>query len=204
MEAALLDPHAIVFFATDGIVSTRPLIGLARVKKAGDAVDWATGNTARRTAASSSCRASTHTAKSPTDETGARTIKPVTKIRGGDAKKYAAKVKANQWLIENVLAAWRKPFDPQKPDTFPRIVAALSEVHHSRKRAGLARIVGSWRGGGRREPGEPGAGTREINVHSVGNKRELIPDESCWPDYVSVPGREARRCHRAHPNASRA
>ena len=28
-EAALLDPHAIVFFATDGIVSTRPLIGLA-------------------------------------------------------------------------------------------------------------------------------------------------------------------------------
>ena len=54
---------------------------------------------------------------------GQRTIKPVTKIRGGDAKKYAAKVKASQWLIENVLAAWRKPFDPQKPDTFPRIVA---------------------------------------------------------------------------------
>jgi hypothetical protein len=41
------------------------------------------------------------------DETGARTIKPVTKIRGGDAKKYAARVKANQWLIENVPAAWR-------------------------------------------------------------------------------------------------
>ena len=32
-------------------------------------------------------------------------------------------------------------------------------------------------------------------MHSVGNKRELIPDETCWPDYVSVPGREARRCH---------
>jgi hypothetical protein len=31
-------------------------------------------------------------------------------------------------------------------------------------------------------------GTREINVHSVGNKRELIPDEVCWPDYVTVPG----------------
>src|SRR5208282_6287797 len=50
--------------------------------------------------------------------------------------------------------------------------------------------VGSWRGDGRRN-----AGTREINVHSVGNKRELIPDESCWPDYVSIPGRAARRCN---------
>ena len=61
------------------------------------------------------------------DETGARTIKPVTKIRGGDAKKYAAKVNANQWLIENVLAAWRKPFDPRKPETFPRIVAGYQK-----------------------------------------------------------------------------
>ena len=32
-------------------------------------------------------------------------------------------------------------------------------------------------------------------MHSVGNKRELIPDEVCWPDYVSIPGREARRCN---------
>ncbi len=32
-------------------------------------------------------------------------------------------------------------------------------------------------------------------MHSVGNKRELIPDESCWPDYVSIPGRAARRCN---------
>ena len=39
IEAALLDPHAIVFFATDGIVSTRPLEGLARVRKQGDVVD---------------------------------------------------------------------------------------------------------------------------------------------------------------------
>jgi hypothetical protein len=32
-------------------------------------------------------------------------------------------------------------------------------------------------------------------VHGVGNKRELIPDESCWPDYVSIPERHARRCN---------
>jgi hypothetical protein len=39
IEAALIDPHAIVFFATDGIVSTSPLNGLARVRKHGDVVD---------------------------------------------------------------------------------------------------------------------------------------------------------------------
>jgi hypothetical protein len=42
---------------------------------------------------------------------------------------------------------------------------------------------------------EAGAGTRDVNVHSVCNKRELIPEENCWPDYVLMPGREARRCH---------
>ena len=128
------------------------------------------------------------------DKTGARTIKPVTKIRGGDARKYGAKLKANQWLIENVLAAWRTPFDPHKPEQFPRIVAPYQKyitagnALASRHRWKLA---GRWTA----RPGEAGAGTRDINVHSVGNKRELIPDEVCWPDYVSVPGHEARRCH---------
>ena len=81
-----------------------------------------------------------------------------------------------------------------KPEQFPRIVAPYQKyitagnALASRHRWKLA---GRWT----RKPGEPGAGKREINVHSVGNKRELIPDEVCWPDYVSVPGREARRCH---------
>jgi hypothetical protein len=118
----------------------------------------------------------------------------VTKIRGGDAKKYGAKLKANQWLIENVLTAWRTPFDPHKQEQFPRIVAPYQKyitagnALASRHRWKLA---GRWTA----RPGDPGAGTREINVHSVGNKRELIPDEVCWPDHVSVPGREARRCN---------
>jgi hypothetical protein len=114
------------------------------------------------------------------DETGARTIKPVTKVRGGDARKYAAKVKANQWLIENVLAASRACFDPHQPEQFARIVApyqkyiTIGNALASRHRWKLAR---RWT----RRPGEAGAGTRKINVHSVGNKRDLIPDESCWP-----------------------
>ena len=126
-------------------------------------------------------------------EKGVRTIKPVTKIRGGDAKKYSAKVKANQWLIENVLAAWRKPFDPRKPEQFPRIVAGYQKyitVGNALASRAWWKLAGRWTA----RPGEPGAGKREIFVHSVGNKRELVPDECCWPDYVSIPGREANRC----------
>ena len=128
------------------------------------------------------------------DDTGARTIKPLTKIRGGDAKKYAAKVRANQWLVENVLAAWRACFDPHKPEQFPRIVAPYQKyitVGNALAARHRWKLAGCWTA----RPGEPQAGTRDINVHSVGNKRELIPDETCWPDYVSVHGHEARRCH---------
>jgi hypothetical protein len=194
IEAALLDPHAIVFFATDGIVSTRPLEGLARVRKQGDVVDLGDWEYCEADSGLFVMPGVYTYGKVDYDKTGARTIKPVTKIRGGDARKYGAKLKANQWLIENVLAAWRTPFDPHKPEQFPRIVApyqkyiTIGNALASRHRWKLA---GRWTA----RPREPGAGTREINVHSVGNKRELIPDEVCWPDYVSVPRREARRCH---------
>ena len=194
IEAALIDPHAIVFFATDGIVSTRPLSGLAGVRKQGDVADLGDWEYFEADSGLFVMPGVYTYGKVVYDETGARTIKPVTKIRGGDAKKYGAKLKANQWLIENVLVAWRTPFDPQKPETFPRIVAPYQKyitagnALASRHRWKLA---GRWTA----RPREPGAGTREINVHSVGNKRELIPDEVCWPDYVSVPGHEARRCN---------
>ena len=195
IEAALLDPHAIVFFATDGIVSTRPLKGLARVREKGDVVDLGDWEYCEADSGLFVMPGVYTYGKVEYDKTGARSIKPVTKIRGGDAKKYATKAKANQWLIENVLAAWRTPFDPCKPEQFPRIVAPYQKyitagnALASRHRWKLA---GRWTA----KPGETGAGTREINVHSVGNKRELIPDEACWPDYVSVPGHEARRCNR--------
>ena len=194
LEAALLDPHAIVFFATDGIVSTRPLSGLARVKKAGDIVDLGDWEYSEADGGLFVLPGVYTYGKIVIDEkTGERTIKPVTKIRGGDAKKYAAKVKANQWLVENVLAAWRKPFDPRKPDTFPRIVAPYQKyitVGNALASRARWKLAGRWTA----RPGEPDAATRDINVHGVGNKRELIPDEVCWPDYVSTPDWEARRC----------
>jgi hypothetical protein len=194
IEAALIDPHAICFFATDGVLSTRPLTGLARVRKQGDVVDLGDWEYCEADSGLFVMPGVYTYGKIVYDETGARTIKPVTKIRGGDARKYGAKLKANQWLVENVLAAWRTPFDPHKPELFPRIVAPYQKyitagnALASRHRWKLA---GRWTA----RPGEPGAGTREINVHSVGNKRELIPDEVCWLDYVSVPRREALRCN---------
>ena len=194
IEAALIDPHAIVFFATDGIVSTRPLDGLARVRKHGDVVDLGDWEYCEAYSGLFVMPGVYTYGKVVFDENGERTIKPVTKIRGGDAKKYGAKLKANQWLVENVLAAWRSPFDPHQPERFPRIVAPYQKyvtagnALASRHRWKLA---GRWTA----RPGEAGTGTRDINVHSVGNKRELIPDETCWPDYVSVPGREARHCN---------
>jgi hypothetical protein len=183
-----------VFFATDGIISTRPLTGLTRVKKTGEVVDLGDWEYCEADSGLFVLPGVYTYGKIEYDTTGARTIRPVTKLRGGDPKKYDATVKANRWLIENVLAAWRTPFDPQKPDQFPRIVAPYKKyITIGSALASLSRwpLAGRWTA----PPGEPGAGTREINLHSVGNKRELIPDECCWPDYVSIPGREARRCN---------
>jgi len=194
LEAALLDPHAIIFFATDGIVSTKPLTGLARVKKAGEVVDLGDWEYCEADSGLFVLPGVYTYGKIEYDKTGARTIKPVMKLRGGDPKKYDATVKANQWLIENVLAAWRTPFDPRgSKEQFPRIVAPYKKyitVGNALASPQRWKLAGRWSA----RPGEQGAGTREINVHTVGNKRELIPDESCWPDFVSIPGREARRC----------
>jgi DNA polymerase elongation subunit (family B) len=173
LEAALLDTDAIVLFATDGIVSIRPLNGPARVKTARDAVDMGDWEYCEADGGLFVMPGVYTYGKVTVDDAGARTIRPVTKIRGGDAKKYAAKIKANQWLIENVLTAWRRPFDPRKPTTFPRIVAEYTKyitVGNALASPGRWKLAGRWAA----RPGEPGAGKREIHVHDVGNKRELI------------------------------
>jgi len=95
-------------------------------------------------------------------------------------------MKANAWLVENVLAAWRKPFQPRGgQEQFPRVVAPYKKyitVGNALASPHRWKLAGRWT----TRPGETGAGMRVISVHSVGNKRELIPDDVCWPDYVSV------------------
>ena len=93
------------------------LKGLARVRKKGDVVDLGDWEYCEADSGLFVMPGVYTYGKVEYDKTGARTIKPVTKIRGGDAKKYAAKLKANQWLIENVLAAWRTPLTLTSPSS---------------------------------------------------------------------------------------
>lgn len=51
---------------------------------------------------------------------------------------------------------------------------------------------GSSQAAGAAPPGEPGDGEREITVHTVGNK--LIDDDERMADYVSIAGRNSKRC----------
>ena len=79
IEAALIDPHAIVFFATDGIVSTRPLDGLARVRKHVEVVELGDWEYFEADSGLFVMPGVYTYGKVVYDETGARTIKPVTK-----------------------------------------------------------------------------------------------------------------------------
>jgi hypothetical protein len=89
-EAALTDPHAIVFFATDGIVSTRPLNGLAPgAEKGRYRRPWRLEYREADSGLFVKPGVCTY-GKVVCDETGARMIKPVTILRGGDTKKYGS------------------------------------------------------------------------------------------------------------------
>src|SRR3984957_19949882 len=85
--ASPMDPHAIVFFATDGIVSTRPLEGLARVRKKGDVADLGDCEYCEADSGLFVMPGVYNYGKIVCDQDGARTIKPVTKIRGGAPRK---------------------------------------------------------------------------------------------------------------------
>jgi hypothetical protein len=115
LEAALIDPYAIVFFATDGIVSTRPLAGLKRVRKNGEKVDlgdWEYVGAERGLFVYPGLYTY---GKAKYDVDGkVVAFEPVTKMRGADPKKFTND-EADQWIIKTVLAAWRKPYDPDNP-----------------------------------------------------------------------------------------
>jgi hypothetical protein len=134
MEAALIDPHAIVFFATDGIVSTRPLIGLPRVREEGEDVelgDW------EHCKADSGLfiQAGVYTyGKIKIGKDVKRSIAPVTKLRGATAKNYTDDERgAGAWLIENTLRSSQCDQGEK-----PRRRRSLQEIYHGRRGRGLA------------------------------------------------------------------
>ena len=86
MEAALLNPHAIVFFATDGIVSTEELRGLTRVRKNKSEVELGDWEYCEADSGLFVMSGVYTYGKIGCDKSGARTIKPVSKLRGADTE----------------------------------------------------------------------------------------------------------------------
>jgi len=191
VEAALVNPHAIVFMATDGIVSDVPLHGfeggLSRVKREGKDVielgDWELNDADGGLFVGSGIYIYW---KHDTDQYGAPKrkpdgsiiLKPVAKLRGASVQSYKTNDKGEPWLVENTLPIWRNM----------RTLPELSEAHIAERDQGVIRqdykqfvTIGSalsprrWRLAGRwsPDPGEPQAYQRTINVHNMGVKRML-------------------------------
>ena len=132
LEAALIDPSSIVQFATDGIVTTRPLHGnhlgsksLDRVRDTtiGDDVclgDWEFGVADGGIFVGSGiyvywkvgfeADGSPKIDKKIKAKTGelVQEKKPVEKLRGGSPKKYPTNDKGEPWLVAATLPLWRK------------------------------------------------------------------------------------------------
>jgi hypothetical protein len=191
MEAALVNPYAIVFMATDGIVSDVPLHGfdggLTRVKREGKDVielgDWELNDADGGLFVGSGIYIYW---KHDIDENGdpkrkpdgSIILKPVAKLRGASVKSYQTNDKGEPWLVEHTLPIWRNM----------RTLPELSERHMAEREQGKIRqdykqfvTIGSalspgrWKLAGRwsPDPGEPHAYQRSINVHNMGVKRIL-------------------------------
>jgi hypothetical protein len=189
MEAGLVDPHSIVFFATDGIVSMSELTGLARVCKGDD--DVALGGWEYCEADGGIfIQAGVYAyGKVKISRDGKRSIIPVSKLRGATAKNYTSEEDgAGAWLIRETLTRWRAPYSTAGA------TLTLSAPYKKYVTAGAALASpGRWKLAGRwtPKPGDPMAAYRAINISDPGGKRELVDHE---PDLLSTPDRPANRC----------
>jgi hypothetical protein len=155
LEAALIDPRAIVFFATDGILATHPLhhlekpidgvfnpgasIGLKRVKdeKLGDEISLGDWEYARRDGGVFVMAGVYVHYLVERDEKGAFLFdtegrpkvnaKYTGRLRGGDITKYAEGTDGQPWLVSNALAAWRTPYNLDDKTTYPAIESAYKK-----------------------------------------------------------------------------
>ena len=106
VQAGLLDPHAVVAFMTDGIVTTRRLEGLPNVVNEGDESklgDWeyapVQGGTFLHAGVYSMRKAG----------------KELTKTRGVDPKRVSPNEAAGRLLVEKALEAMEKEYHPDIP-----------------------------------------------------------------------------------------
>jgi hypothetical protein len=119
-EAALVDPYAIVFMATDGVVSERPLhgfeAGLERVKIEGKDVislgDWEAARADGGLFVGSGIylywrHTLDENGEPKRDENGNVVLRHVAKLRGARVKNYKTDANSDPWLVANVLPIWR-------------------------------------------------------------------------------------------------
>jgi len=169
MEAALQNPHAIVQFSTDGVVSLEPLSldigeGLGQ---------WE----AKRVAPGTPMvflQSGLYTYRTEDEKL------PTVKTRGMK-RNYQTQ---EEWLLQLVPAAWCKPADPNDPSTWPKLEIEQTEfVTAGSAVAGRKRFetIGRWA----KKP-------RTIDVHIPGLKRRL---NALRPElYYGTDERPARRC----------
>ena len=184
-EAALIDPHAIVFFATDGIVATRQLHGfdggLDRVKVEGRDVialgDWefvqGDGGLFVGSGIYIYWKHKLDDKGEPErDANGNIVLKPVSKMRGSNAKKYKIDANGVPWLVANVLPIWKSMTTLPRPGDKSGLVISDYKQFVT---VGSALSPSRWRLAGRwsPEPGEPMAYKRALNAHELGVKRML-------------------------------
>lgn len=210
LEAALVDPAAIVQFSTDGLVSTRALHGptvansLARVKEEGgkdqdgkpvpvDLGDWEYKRMDGGIFVQSGIYSYFHVRYG---EDGKVVYgEPVSKLRGGSKANY--KDADIPWLVQNALAeGWRRP-------NLASDGAVLAPVAYTAypKFMTIGACVGSpdeWRLAGRWTPSKDAEEfkrllfLRTIDIHNPGGKRQLIEERR--RDYVTLPDMPSRRC----------
>jgi hypothetical protein len=184
-EAALVDPYAVVFFATDGIVSTRALHGMPggvdRVKVEGRDVialgDWEFVQGDGGLFVGSGIyiywkHDLDDKGEAKRDANGNVVLKPVSKMRGSNQKKYKTDASGNHWLVANVLPIWKSmEIYPKAGDGSGLVVSDYKQF----VTVGSALSPSRWRLAGRwsPEPGEPMAYKRALNAHEMGVKRFL-------------------------------
>jgi hypothetical protein len=156
IELAITDPSAIIFFATDGILSIRPLHHLPipvkgvkncpvkrsgkRVKdeSAGDVISLGDWEYAQRDGGIF-VMAGVYThylierddkGEFIFDANGKPKInaKYVGRLRGADITKYADGNDGQPWLVSGALKAWLEPFDTDDKETYPAIVSAYQRL----------------------------------------------------------------------------
>jgi hypothetical protein len=155
IEAALIDPNAVIFIATDGMLATRPLHHLAkeiegvencpsqrslkRVKdeSAGDAISLGDWEYAQRDGGIFVMAGVYVHYMVDKDDKGEFIFdaqgrpkvnsKYTGRLRGADINKYAEGDDGQPWLVSSALKAWREPFSLDDKETYPAIVSAYKK-----------------------------------------------------------------------------